>query len=177
MKQYTCSFTGHRPFKLPYGFEEDHPDCVRLKLMLGMEIESLFFKGYDTFLCGMCWGADIWCAECVLEMRRAFPMSRIRLRAVLPFEEHHKGWTSDYQERYFNILSQADACLTVSPSYWTGVYQQRNKYMIDRSDCLLAVWDGQPGGTRNAVEYAKRKGLEVIVFDPVGMRRERTGGG
>jgi uncharacterized phage-like protein YoqJ len=104
MKNNTCCFTGHRPFKLPWGFEEDHPDCVRLKLMLSMEIESRIAGGCDTFLCGMCWGADIWCAEIVLNLRRAFPEKDVRLTAVLVHEEQHAGWTKDYQERYFNII-------------------------------------------------------------------------
>jgi uncharacterized phage-like protein YoqJ len=172
MKTAAATFTGHRPFKLPWGFEEDHPDCIRLKLMLSYEIEDLISRGCTSFLSGMCWGVDIWCAEMVLNMRHAFPEKGIRLKTVLPFEAHHAGWTKEYQERYFDILEQADESVTLYPSFAEGCYQRRNRYMVDRSRYLIAVFNGKPGGTANTVEYAKQKGLEIVMFDPERLSRE-----
>ena len=40
----------------------------------------------------------------------------------------------------------------------------RNKYMIDNSDVLIAVWDGSPSGTKHAIDYAKEKNKEVIIL-------------
>jgi len=33
-KQKTRCFTGHRPDKLPFGYDEESPDCLRLKVSL-----------------------------------------------------------------------------------------------------------------------------------------------
>ena len=44
--------------------------------------------------------------------------------------------------------------------------QRRNRYLIDHADCLIAVYDGQPGGTRYTVEYAQKKGLYIMIIDP-----------
>lgn len=34
--------------------------------------------------------------------------------------------------------------------------------MVDHAARLIAVFDGQDGGTRRTVEYALRSGLEVV---------------
>lgn len=176
MRNTACAFTGHRPFKLPWGFEEDHPDCVRLKLMLSMEIESRIAAGCDTFLCGMSWGADIWCAEIVLNLRRAFPEKGIRLTAVLAHEEQHAGWTRGYQEQYYDILGQADKCVILNPRYAEGCFAQRNRYMVDRAGALIAVYSGGSGGAKSTIAYAQKRGLDIVIFDPVKLSREHVAG-
>lgn len=42
----------------------------------------------------------------------------------------------------------------------------RNKEMVDlldNDDLVLAFWDGKSSGTKNTIDYAKRKGIKVIV--------------
>lgn len=47
--------------------------------------------------------------------------------------------------------------------------------VVDRSDRLLAVWDGAPsqglGGTADVVAYARRRGVPVEVVWPAGVTR------
>lgn len=39
--------------------------------------------------------------------------------------------------------------------------------MVDRCDKLIACYNGDTsGGTYNCVQYAKKKGKEIIVIDP-----------
>ena len=41
---------------------------------------------------------------------------------------------------------------------------RRNRYMVDRSSLLLAVYDGIPqGGTMNTLAYAMRKGVQTVI--------------
>lgn len=171
MKNNSCTFAGPRPFKLPYGFEEDHPDCVRLKLMLSMEIETMIQNGCTTFWSGMCWGVDIWCAEMVLNMSQAFPEKNIRLNAVIPFEEQHSGWTTEYQDRYFSVMEQCAETVILHDRYVKGCYQERNRTMIDRSGHMVAVYSEEAGGTKHAVDYAQRKGIDVVLFHPIELSR------
>lgn len=112
----------------------------------------------------------------VLNMKQAFPEKRIRLKAVVPYEEHYAGWTTEYQERYFNILEQADENVILFPRFVEGCFQMRNRYMIDRSGHLIAVFNGEPGGTCNTIEYAREKGLEIVLFHPVRLSREQISG-
>lgn len=39
--------------------------------------------------------------------------------------------------------------------------------MVDRSACMIAVYDGsKSGGTYNCLEYAKRQKLHICIIDP-----------
>ena len=38
---------------------------------------------------------------------------------------------------------------------------------LGQSPVLLAVHDGQPGGTRRTMEYAMRRGLQIVDIPPV----------
>ena len=44
--------------------------------------------------------------------------------------------------------------------------QQRNKYMIDNSSVLIALFNGKAGGTKQTVDYAKQQGLEILTIEP-----------
>lgn len=51
-------------------------------------------------------------------------------------------------------------------SYKGYLMQKRNEYMVDNINELIAVWDGQSGGTANCVNYAKKKGIAITQIDP-----------
>ena len=38
--------------------------------------------------------------------------------------------------------------------------------MVDKSDYVIAVWNGKPSGTGNTVRYAESKGKTVIRIRP-----------
>jgi uncharacterized phage-like protein YoqJ len=63
------------------------------------------------------------------------------------------------------------------PRYSKGCFQYRNRYMVDRSGALIAVYGGVAGGTRNTIDYAKQRGLEIVTFHPVKLSREHVAGG
>ncbi|MDO4549571.1 MAG: putative molybdenum carrier protein [Clostridia bacterium] len=57
--------------------------------------------------------------------------------------------------------------VVLSPSYHKSCYHLRNRYMVDNSDALMAVWDGKPtGGTAYTVNYAHSQGKQVIIINP-----------
>ena len=40
--------------------------------------------------------------------------------------------------------------------------------MVDRSNLVIAVFNGKKSGTKNTVDYAKRKGVNVVnVLDSI----------
>lgn len=72
------------------------------------------------------------------------------------------------RERYSSILEQADEVVYVNREYREGCMLERNRYMVDHSSVLLAVYNGEwRGGTAMTVRYAKKMGRRVIILNPV----------
>ena len=92
-KKNTCCFTGHRPQKFPWGYDEEWEDCVKLKLKLACEIEAMWKKGVTTFISGMAIGVDMWAAEIVLDLKSAYPQDTIKLIAAIPYEGQANKWS------------------------------------------------------------------------------------
>jgi hypothetical protein len=42
------------------------------------------------------------------------------------------------------------------------LYQKRNEHMVDVADLLVTYFNGQPSGTKNCIDYAKKKGVEIV---------------
>ena len=51
--QKSCAFTGHRPDKFSFGFDESHPGCVRLREAIFGAVCRLADAGVTTFYTGM----------------------------------------------------------------------------------------------------------------------------
>ncbi len=165
MKGNACAFTGHRPMRFCYGYDEEDDRCLHLKLAMAQQVEILIGSGVSLFYSGMALGVDQWGAEIVLDMKRQYP--HIRLVAVLPCETQADKWSLAQRERYFNILARCDDVVTLQARYTSQCMQERNRYMADHAKYLLAVYDGSPkGGTAYTVRYAREQGRQLVVIHP-----------
>jgi uncharacterized phage-like protein YoqJ len=163
-REETCCFTGHRPEKLPWGNREEDPRCGALKRWLDREALVAYQKGKRHFLCGMAQGADLYFCETVLQLRQAYP--DLRVEAAVPCRTQADHWPEEEQGRYRRLLEACDLVTLVQEHYTPGCMMRRNRYMVERSSQIIAVYDGNSGGTRNTLLYAIRQGLEVVQADP-----------
>ncbi len=164
MKQETtCSFTGHRPEKLPWGFDETDPRCAALKQRLRQVIGQAYEDGYRHFISGMARGCDQYFAELVLELKEQCP--DVTLEAAIPCETQAAGWKDMERERYFDLVQRCDYETMVQRQYDRGCMQRRNRYMVDRCARLIAVYDGMLGGTMYTIHYAMQRGVDVVIID------------
>ena len=69
----TAWHSGHRPQKLPFGFDETDPRCVDFKRRLCNSIEMMILEGYTHFISGGALGMDMYAAEAVLTLREQYP--------------------------------------------------------------------------------------------------------
>lgn len=159
-KVSACCFTGHRPAKLPWGVDESDPRCLALKARLRAAVESAILEGAEHFICGMAEGCDLYFCETVLELKARYP--HITLEAALPCPTQADRWSEASRARYRALLDRCDFETMVSEKYGPGCMQRRNRYMVDHASLLIAVHDGLPGGTRNTIEYALKRGLPVV---------------
>jgi uncharacterized phage-like protein YoqJ len=171
-KQKTCCFSGHKPSKLPFGCDKGHPDCLPLKVSLIVEVDKMRENGVTSFLMGMAQEIDMIAAEIVLDIKQAYPEDNIRLTAVVPSGGQAERWTGRYRDRYFDILSKADEVITLQERDTDGRIQERDRYMVKASSYLITVCNGAKGGIKYTVDYAIRKGLDVIIINPDTLKRE-----
>ena len=161
----TCAFTGYRPSKMPWGYDETDARCVEFRFRLREALEYLIGQGYTDFMSGGALGFDQMAARIVLSLREKYPW--IRLIMVIPFDGQADKWSREQRGRWLEIIEESDRVIHISHSYDKGVFFQRNHYMVENADLLLAAFDGQPGGTAGTVAYAKRHGVRVVRIPPV----------
>lgn len=164
-REHSCCFTGHRPEKLPWGSQENDPRCLALKRRLEQAVEEAYQAGARHFLCGMARGCDLYFAEAVLALRQR--RGDLTLEGVRPCESQAHRWPAEDRRRYEAILDQCDYETLVQHQYDRQCMMRRNRYMVDRSGRIIAVYDGVPkGGTARTLAYALRQGLEVCILEP-----------
>ena len=161
----SCAFTGHRPNRFSFGYDEKDERCIKLKTTMREQISALTAGGVTDFYVGMVIGVDTWAAEIVLDLKKGNP--NIRLIAVLPCETQADRWTLEQRERYFDILAQCDDVVTLNKYYTHSCMFERNRYIVDHAAFLLAVYDGDDkGGTAYTVSYGKKKDKKIIIIHP-----------
>lgn len=161
----TACFTGHRIQKLPWRNKEDDGRCIALKNTLRAEIEKAVRRGYKTFLCGLALGFDTYCAEAVLELKNQFP--DIKLIGAIPCKNQDIKWSEKDKKRYKKLLKNVDGVRCIYEEYkGPECMLERNKFMVNNSSLLIALYDGLSGGTKSTIDYAKKQGLDIIVLKP-----------
>lgn len=149
MIERCCAFTGHRPRKFLWGYDETDARCVDLKKELAAQIAKLVYDGYTDFFSGMAEGADTWASLAVLALKKENPA--LKLHCVLPCEGQADQWSVSARELYFSILEQADEVVYVGQEYNRDCMLKRNRYLVDHAACLLAVYNGDDGEIRSEV--------------------------
>lgn len=155
-KEHRCSFSGHRPEKM---------NCSTGKIIraLKKEIECAIADGYTTFISGMARGVDIWAAEIVLKKKQK--NKELRLVCAIPFRGVENQWDKFWKRKFRAILPQADYIKYFSDFFSDSeLYMIRNRWMIDRSTRLIAVFGGEKGGTYSTILYARKKGVSVCLI-------------
>ena len=174
MKKQSCAFTGHRPAKYPWKYDEADSQCLALKSALAEQIRLLAEAGVTQFLSGMAEAADTWSALSVLALREKNPA--LKLHCILPCREQADKWTASSRDLYRSILERDDSIVYVSRDYQKNCMLDRNRFLVEHASTLLAVYNGERrGGTAATVRYAQKMGREIIVIDPTTLHISHEG--
>jgi uncharacterized phage-like protein YoqJ len=150
--------TGHRPDKLG-GYNESNPIAVAVKRHM-KEYLGKFNPEETMVISGMALGVDQWWAETAIELGIPFI-------AAIPFFDMEHQWPQSSKDRFNRILKCAsDVTYICKPGYEAWKMQERNKWMVNYCDELVAYWNGSAGGTANCVQYAQQIGKIATIFDP-----------
>lgn len=163
-RENTACFTGYRPEKLPWRYNEADMRCVVLKAELNKMTLQAYGCGFTRFIAGGALGADMYAAETVLELRKS--RADITLELALPFPTFNMNLKGELSERFGRIVLNADKVTVCTDSYTPYSYMRRNAYMVDSSALVIAVYDFKEGGTKNTVDYALKTGRGIWLLHP-----------
>ncbi len=169
--QEICCIAGHPINKFTWKVDEAQEDCVKLKMKLALEIEEMRKKGVTTFLASMAQTVGVWGAEIVLDFKRAYPDDPIRLVVITVNKKRLNHWPPNYRNRYLDILDRANQTIVLQTHYARIPSHSYGCFMADVSGHMIAVFNGGPGATRHAVKYAQKNGLEIVLINPVALKK------
>ena len=155
-RMHRVCFTGHRPEKLTRDEKSVMKDLEK-------EIRKAVSDGLNVFITGMARGVDIWAAQIVLELRDEG--CNVRLICACPYEGFERSWSQEWQKAYREILTVAHVVKYVCNGYGPACFQIRNEWMVNHSARVIAVYNGENGGTKNTMDYAMKVGVPVVRIE------------
>lgn len=145
MSGKTCCVTGHRDTPMQ--------QTEYVKASLRREIEKAIADGYTCFMCGFAEGVDQYFAEIVMEKKLDNP--DLQLIAVIPYRKRLENLKK--RERTKLLIEGCVEVKVIREEYLPSVYSHRNRYMVENSDRVIAVYDGrEKGGTVNTIRFTHK---------------------
>lgn len=158
--------TGHRSGPKLGGYDNKTVER-RIYVTLYNIVQGLYNSGQHHFISGGAIGVDQIFAEAVT-MLKAVGKTDALLTIAKPFPSQASRWPANIQEKFRLLCAAADEVVNVSEDpYASWKMQKRNVWMVDKSEIVIAVWDGvKSGGTWNCLKYALDKKRIVIHINP-----------
>lgn len=134
--------TGHRLFKLA----SYDTDWIRLAID---EVLSDSEVPVSYAYSGMASGVDLWFCQSCLDLS-------IPYEACIPFEDQKLEMEADERALRERLIGSASKTSHV-----------RNRYMVEKAQAGIAVWDGNKGGTHNVVQQMVEADKPFWWLNPV----------
>ena len=148
VKNKACAVTGHRSLGLDFN-----------KSLLKEKFLEVIDKGVDTFLVGMAVGFDSVCFKVLEDIRK---QKNIKIIACIPCKNQDVNFSKEQKIEYRKMVNSADEYVLISKDYTPGCMLKRNRFMVDNSEYLICYLRQSSGGTKYTVDYAQKKGKNII---------------
>ena len=156
MEKKICCVTGHRD--LP----QNQINYVKAALM--REIEKAVADGFTCFMSGFVEGVDQYFVEMVMGKQKDDPS--LELIAVIPYQKRLDSLRA--KGRTYEMLEACHDVVVIREEYQPSVYSHRNRYMVEHSNRVIAVYDGrEKGRTVRTIRFAHQMKKELVEI-PVG---------
>ena len=137
--------TGHRLFKL-VNYDIEWIKFALEEALSDPEIPTSF--GYS----GMASGVDLWFCQICLALG-------IPYEACVPFEDQQFEMEEDERQIRSELIRKANKLSYV-----------RNRYMVEKAQGGIVVWDGNKGGTHNVVQQMVEARMPFWWINPVAQK-------
>ena len=144
MDIYRVALIGHRVIN----------DMRRVENALDPLIRKLIReKEFVEFYIGRNGDFDIFAASVIKRAKREMDYGNSALSLVLPYPVKD----IEYFEAYYD-----DIILPIDPKmHFKAAITERNRWMVDHCDLLIAFVENDHGGAYDTVKYAEKKGLPI----------------
>lgn len=79
------------------------------------------------------------------------------------------GHCSGADEMAERFAKECGLALEIFPAEWKkygkAAGPKRNKEMVEKSDIIIAFWDGKSKGTKNLIDLAKKKDIQIKIYN------------
>lgn len=145
----SCTFAGHREV---YGRNVESSIEIAIESILKKDNSFVFYSGdMGEF--------DKMCSAAVRAAKRRHPKLDIKLMVVLPYMMAKVNTDKDF---YKNLYDEIIISMELSDAHYKSAITKRNRWIIDRSDCLIAYVYRDFGGAYATLKYACRMEKEII---------------
>lgn len=150
------ALTGHRPERL--GYSKDSYATMDWVNIIDWLKEQIKVNNVTDVYCGMADGCDIaYGIAASLLKNKGYS---VKLHCVLPCKNYNSSnkWC-DY------LKKSADEWIELSDEFYKGCDNVRDQYMVDHSDKIFAIWDGnKSGGVWSTIKKAQKKDIDIIYY-------------
>jgi len=158
------AFTGHRPDKLPGGWDGDHSNLIKF---ISRKIEE---ENISDIYVGGALGLDQIALEAALHVWDY--KNNYTINICEPFPYFWRRWRPNQIEKYmklkYSCLGETDwpsnlIHVDSNEEYQPYKMHRRNEFMVNEATELWAWWNGnRKGGTYACVKYAFQKHKSII---------------
>ncbi len=149
MAEKVCCVTGHRD--IPAGKVEE------IRGRLQAEIARAWADGYTYYISGFAEGIDLMFAEIVADLKDT--AAPFLLEAALPYAGRAQ------HPSVKRLLARCNSVSVHSKVCTRHCYLDRDRYMVDQSSRVIAVYDGRArGGTLYTINYARAMKREIALI-------------
>jgi uncharacterized phage-like protein YoqJ len=142
------TITGHRPTKLQRSWSE-YESSTLPKLTRFFKEQFTYIKP-DKVIIGMALGVDTAAGLAAIALN-------IPLIGCVPHDDFGSNWVSRASlETLAYLIHKSEYVHYMYVPYSPKAMQDRNIWMVDKGDKVLALWDGSKSGTKNCIDYATR---------------------
>jgi uncharacterized phage-like protein YoqJ len=139
-------------------FSDKHDGVYYIKKAIEQRIRTFLDEGLEWVIISGQPGVEMWAAEVVFILQEEFP--DLKLAVLTPFLEQESRWKENVQEKYHEILAQADFVDSVSRKPYENPQQLRvkNLFLVQKSDAILLLYDEEKDGSpKYYLQAAKQK--------------------
>ena len=158
MQEKSCCVTGYRDIPTEH--------ICHIKKSLTQEVDRAISDGFTCCISGFANSVDLLFAEIVAERIAKNPP--LKLVAAIPYRKRLD--TLQKAERTKALINLCAEIYVAAEEYHPSVYAKRTRYMVERSDRVIAVYDGREnGGTIRTIRLAHsmKKELREIAIGEI----------